>query len=864
MDSNQQRFWMIADEAQWELSPASDLVYHQNRRTLGLRSEKPSGLFSEDVDLLADAQSALEVIPQTRDATGARAFWTESERQIQTVSPNFPDPVPILSLGPDQTPTDLVAAYDDVLYVATAGAVLLQDRRDRWDDVTVRSESLSAWRLAADPSGGVWVMDRAGSRIGRLRGSPLPRQPEAEYAPDTFRPRPENPNPPRLVTVVEKAWPAGEIPAGLDCSPSGRLALLTWRPDGEGNARLRLLGVTGVVESALILNQARHPFSVAWVSETRVAVLLSELGEALVYDLPEAAASPLAGPPEFVAVDPAGDYFPLPGHDGGPFLHGLARPPHFPTERGSLPLHRLSLPQLAARAESNLTQPFDSAGTQTEWHRLYLEAILPPHCAVTVRLAATDDRRRPASEDASAWHEHRFDPDSGAVLANGETPRGVWLRTPSEIPHHSGLLPCPGQERRSGLFTALIQRSGRRVRTLRGRYLWLRAELSGNGRATPEIAALRVYGPRFSYLNHYLPELYRETEYGPEADEKGASTGPDFLERFLGLFEGVLTPLEDRIAQAHLLTDPRSTPDEALEWLGSWIGMAFDPAYPVSQRRTLVRLAPWLFRERGTLLGLKLALEIVTGGRLEQRLIDGRFLEVLGGGAVSGGEVVVLEDFRLRRTMATILGADLADEQDPLLGGLVASGNSFVGDTLILGEEERKEFLALFQAGLLEDSPSTSGEAAAVAALYDRLAQRATVLVHEEVEPQDLGLIRRVVELEAPAHIQTRVLTASWPFLVSIASLVNVDTYLGPKPPRQPVNVGRSRLGERDYLMGTASLDPRTEGVGMGRPTPAERPVARLAAPESAPFGESFILDGGDSRAASEHRILRYIWQRTL
>src|SRR6185295_6941883 len=194
-----------------------------------------------------------------------------------------------------------------------------------------------------------------------------------------------------------------------------------------------------------------------------------------------------------------------------------------------------------------------------------------------------------------------------------------------------------------------------------------------------------------------LPELYQETTFGAAADASlpGAprTTAADFLDRMLHNFEGVLTPLEDRIAAAYLLTDPRTTHEESLEWLGSWIGFTFDPAIPVGRRRALLAAAPELYRYHGTLRGLS------------------RMLDLVLDGAVSGGQIVVIEDFRLRRTFATILGAHLAEEDDPLLGGLSVSGNSYVGDTLFLGDESKKEFLALYQ----DDLPKDLFEAQAVA-----------------------------------------------------------------------------------------------------------------------------------------------------
>ncbi|MEZ4639662.1 MAG: phage tail protein [Caldilineaceae bacterium] len=280
-----------------------------------------------------------------------------------------------------------------------------------------------------------------------------------------------------------------------------------------------------------------------------------------------------------------------------------------------------------------------------------------------------------------------------------------------------------------------------------------------------------------------------------------SSTAADFFERFVDLFEGILTPLEDKVANAYALMDARTAPEDALAWLGSWIGLTFDPAYPVDRRRDLLAVAPRLFRARGTLYGLKLALDTVTGG------------------GVRGGEIVVLEDYKLRRTFVTILGADLTDEDDPLTQGLAVSGNSYVGDTLFLGDEameRRKEFLALFR----DELPKTKAEDRAVAAFLDRLAHRVTVLVHQDVAPQDFKLIRRVVENEAPAHVIPRIFPASYPLLVGMAALVGVDTYLRGELPPRPVTLDTSRIGERDYLIRAASLIRGWVGIrdwGLGQ-----------------------------------------------
>ena len=538
-------------------------------------------------------------------------------------------------------------------------------------------------------------------------------------------------------------------------------------------------------------------------------------------------------------------------------------------------------------------QLLDSGAAGTVWHRLYAEASIPAGTGFIVWIAATALPVPPPANDADAWQPHGFGEEIGALAADpfsGPVPRAAWERARSELPGHPGLGPWTPEPQRRGLFGVLIQSARRRVRRVVGRYLWLRVALFGDGGAGPEIAALRAWAGRFDYLDHYLPRLYREQFFGAPAEAPGeivgslppahlaaqiaalnAGGGPttvlrtalatlpltlpetwqvhveqtgeswrlvdttrrrvwhlrrdgpritvfepratpaDFLSRLLANFEGVMTPLEDRVGSAHLLTHPATVPEPQLDWLASWIGVAFDPLLPAERRRAWLGEAPRLARWHGTRRGLALALDIATGG------------------GVGGGEIVVIEDFRLRRLLATLLGVDLAPEDDPLLPGLHRSGNSVVGDTLVLGDTESAELLALFRGEVAGATENT-----AVLAFYARLAHRATVLVHQEVEAQDLGLIRRIAQLEAPAHVDVRVVAASWPLLVGVASLVGVDTYLGPPRPPWPARVQVSALGMGDLVLQDAALDPRLTGVAKP-PVPPTPPTADAGADRRVP-----------------------------
>lgn len=812
-----------------------------------------------------------------------------------------PVPVPATALPV----RDLAFGADDVLYVAggpEAPGVLLLDTRARFAATAVPADpalpAFQADRLAAHPAGGVLALDRTRKRVARIHGLPcFERGVDVTQATDRRFQAVEPNAHPLTLTLLPATLPAEEDPVGIAVSDRG-VAVVLCVVAGVG-ARLRLLREDGRLAGALPLRGPKLPQAVGWLDDDHVALMMHGTARlpddpvaldrdpgAFVYRLDADFRADALGRSATAdtPLQPRGEYYPLQSLLPGPFAVKPPRAARLPgdirlaypraTTSGlpePVPLARVSL---TTRARYGVVANFpdgdvggvlvrsavgviDTRDATTVWHRLYAEAHVPPGCAVLVWLGAGDGGPAPFATDPDFVNGAARDgwfplligdpsalPTAVRALLPRDLPRAAWVHEPSEVPLGESLLACDREPGVSGLFTALIQRPDLVVRTLRGRRLWLAAELFGNGRASPQLVAVRCYASRFSYRDRYLPALYREQVGGAEADRSGRATGADFLERFIDLFEGVFTGIEDRIAAAHLFTDPHTCPPDSLPWLGSWIGLALEPGLAPERARTMIANAPFLARRHGTLPGMTRALDIATDG------------------AVTRGRIVVVEDFRLRRTLATILGARLADTEDPLIAGIARSGNSFVGDTLFLGDENVKTFLALFRT--LEPDPAAAApeahrqrdeREAAIHALYDGLAYRVTVLVHD-ASADELRQISRIAEVAAPAHVRVRVVAARYPFLVAVASLVGADTYLRAAEASRPVEVDRSRLGYVDTLQGLGTLDALVGGV-----TPAAgRPVADAGPDQTRAFGERFTLDGSGSRAAPGHTLTTFTW----
>jgi phage tail-like protein len=362
----------------------------------------------------------------------------------------------------------------------------------------------------------------------------------------------------------------------------------------------------------------------------------------------------------------------------------------------------------------------------------------------------------------------------------------------SELPFHPGL---PALTNDSGsLYEVLLQRSLGGNRRMVGRMLDLVFVLSGDGRHTPRMFACRAYAPRFSYQQQYLPKLYQQTQSSDEAlDLAPRPLPPDFRERMLANLEGMLTAIEGRAAAAELLLDPLAAPVSTLPWLASFLGRAIDTAWPEARQRRSIATAGQLLQWRGTYRGVCLALDVATDG------------------AVRRGEVVVVENFRLRRTMATILGIEM-DDDNPMTLNARASGNSIIGDTLILSVETGRAFLALFAPDL-----ARRNEAAAVRRFFDQYENRVTILLHGAAQ-QQRPVVENVLAAEMPAHLWWDVYDSDHSFVLGLSPLLGIDSFLDPPPPVQPVTLNQSRIGRDAVIHDSGTLVPADPGRDIAPP----------------------------------------------
>ena len=806
MDSNGTRFLLLNSADAFHSAPAKcawdkkaqafSLTRQDPPRLPRLAPDQGMALWQAATPLVLDDHGQLGRLSPDRLRFEFSLTWPAPEWQVvrasRADSTAVPDTAAALTLDPVEAPpgttfTDLhlggsglaALTYSDG---GTGNGLLLVHLRKRWQaSCDLPFIPVRVW---VDEEDQIWVAGQA--VLGLYRGGPLPQPYQARA--DRFEPVQINPDPLRPLWPAPVPLPPHRGLMGL-AGNQDHLCLLALDTSGTAGKPLQTLLLRPRLASPQTPFEA-HPIPAGLPLATDLAVL--ESGEIMLLVPFEEGATrgkerdcPLVslGLDRHGKALPAAvvnERWPRRTEAGVRFVRHRDGAVRHLAEDGVHRLFRLAQAHYPTEGHGTLRLPLDSGEPGTIWHRLYLEAHIPTGCTLQVVAQARD-----AVEDLSDFLEDRTQ-DAAAVFLRKWDTQPEPLRSPlaSEQPFAAARV-TPDQGR-AGLYEILLQRPNGAVRDLAGRYLQLGLTLQGDGRHTPAIYAMRVYHPRFSWQRNYLPDHFHQQELGPMLGplEPEAANAADVRERLLACFEGVLTPIEDRIAASEVLVSPRSAPATLLPMLASLLGASLPPQWPELRQRAWLENIGYLQRHKGTYGGLCRALDLLTDG------------------AVRAGRVVPVENFRLRRTLSTILGISLDDESHPLTLGTGLSGNSIVGDTLILSDDDSREFLALFAPSLGQDA-----DRKAVNRFFDAYARKLTIVLHGPARP-----LRKVIEAALPdllpAAIQWSFVETDHPFVLGLSPLLNIDTYLEKEPPSGRVVLNQTRLGRGDLLQNPVALSP--------------------------------------------------------
>ncbi|HEX7838556.1 MAG TPA: phage tail protein, partial [Kofleriaceae bacterium] len=482
--------------------------------------------------------------------------------------------------------------------------------------------------MAASSDGRLWILDRIHRRtwvIDRHLGVVVQDQTLVDLTGrDDFAPLDAPPGqPPRPAAqfptgiALEASSPVDALdPVAIETLPDGTVLILD-RGAPVRVLRYRLgqrIGAPVVLDIAALLSQPPAPGDPLLGADFAFVPATAATGERLYVtaaDGNQVFAFRMDRTDQALTLSLVADeYFPMRRFGGKALVTADGQPWYDVDDRSWVPLIEQRRPRY--QREAVIDGPiFDGHEAGCVWHRMFLDACIPPQAAVDVWSRAADEY--------------------SDVARTGWVREPVLRRRPdgAELPFLPGV--AGDSAASSGTFELLFQRA-------RGRFLQLRLALRGDGRTTPRLRALRAWYPRFSYLEKYLPAAYRD-------DPDSAS----FLDRFLANLEGQFTAIEDKMAAAQILLDPRTTPAEALPWLAGWFGIALDPAWDEPRRRMFLRHAMDFFRLRGTLPGLRLALRLAFDDCVDERM----FTE---DDAAHPASIRILERFRVRGTPAVVFG----------------------------------------------------------------------------------------------------------------------------------------------------------------------------------------------------------------
>lgn len=401
----------------------------------------------------------------------------------------------------------------------------------------------------------------------------------------------------------------------------------------------------------------------------------------------------------------------------------------------------------------------DSGQYQSVWGRMFLDACIPKETSVSAFCYATDD------------------PPENAKLLKPEPPANVQHLT-IHRPDLTPPMPPKSVVEKATAAQSFHRRDGGRefpwmprkeddgfetyeapVMAEPGRYLWVVLELNGKTRRTPKIKSLRVEYPSHQLLNH-LPRIYRKN-----------TVAADFLRRYLAILEGALRDLDLRSVVRHLLLDPWAAPKEMLPWLAAFMGLVLDERWPGETRRELIKNAVWLFRYRGTVMGLQQFLEIYLNR-----------------------SVIIIEHFKVRG-----LGGAVVGKADALASRSILGGGFRVGGRMGLEEAESINDQTLAQA-------------------LNSHAHRFSVVIPVSLDSEQEAVVKHILEVHRPCHTVFDICTVDAGMKAGVSLYVQLTTIVGRTSGFGAIQVGDSLLGRTD-IVGRPTHGTRAGSGRLGRDT---------------------------------------------
>jgi phage tail-like protein len=258
------------------------------------------------------------------------------------------------------------------------------------------------------------------------------------------------------------------------------------------------------------------------------------------------------------------------------------------------------VPEGAEQAQCTLLTPMLNAPEREDgrrWLRIDAQALLPEGSVLDLSFASTADAE--VRDRLNRIAGDRTLRASQRLAAMREEP-DVWHRS-TEF-HGSAALARP---RADPLSAKLFD--------VADPYIWACVRLTAAaGARLPVLSELSVLYPGRSLMES-LPAIYQRDEAQPDG----------FLRSLVGVLEATTQGLDSRIGSLGTHLDSSTAPEEWLDFVARWIGVPWDDAFDLRQKRAVIGNAAALARGRGTREGLEaLLVSLVPGTPRRFRVTD--------------------------------------------------------------------------------------------------------------------------------------------------------------------------------------------------------------------------------------------------